>query len=357
MTLTQTPPVDSDRLDQFLGRFVNDLGATIAAGSVLVGDRLGLYRALADGPQQPHELAARTDTATRYVAEWLRGQAAGGYISYDPETEAYSLTPEQQAALTDPDGAVYLPGAFQLALGSLRALPRVVDAFRTGDGIGWHEHDDDVFTGCERFFRPGYAANLVSAWLPALDGVEAKLRDGIAVADVGCGLGASTVLMAEAYPNSTFFGSDYHQGSIALARERSAAAGVADRATFEVASATEFGGGPHDLVTTFDCLHDMGDPVAAAVHVRDQLADNGTWLIVEPRAGDTVGENLNPVGRVYYSFSTFLCVPNAVSQGGRQTLGAQAGEQAIRDVVTEAGFTRFRRAAETPFNLVYEVRP
>ena len=244
MTLTQTPPVDSDRLDQFLGRFVNDLGATIAAGSVLVGDRLGLYRALADGPQQPHELAARTDTATRYVTEWLRGQAAGGYISYDPETEAYSLTPEQQAALTDPDGAVYLPGAFQLALGSLRALPRVVDAFRTGDGIGWHEHDDDVFTGCERFFRPGYAANLVSAWLPALDGVEAKrLRDGIAVADVGCGLGASTVLMARAYPNSAFVGSDYHQGSIALARERSAAAGVADRATFEVASATEFGGG------------------------------------------------------------------------------------------------------------------
>jgi SAM-dependent methyltransferase len=357
MTLTQTPPVDSDRLDQFLGRFVNDLGATIAAGSVLIGDRLGLYRTLADGPQQPHELAARTGTATRYVAEWLRGQAAGGYISYDPENEAYSLTPEQQAALTDPDGAVYLPGAFQLAIGSLQALPRVVDAFRTGDGIGWHEHHDDVFTGCERFFRPGYAANLVSAWLPALDGVEAKLRDGIAVADVGCGLGASTVLMAQAYPNSTFVGSDYHRGSIALARERSVAAGVADHATFEVASATEFGGGPHGLVTTFDCLHDMGDPVAAAVHVRDQLAYNGTWLVVEPRAGDTVSENLNPVGRVYYSFSTFLCVPNAVSQGGRRTLGAQAGEQAIRDVVTEAGFTRFRRAAETPFNLVYEVRP
>jgi SAM-dependent methyltransferase len=263
---------------------------------------------------------------------------------------AYSLTPEQQAALTDPDGAVYLPGAFQLALGSLRALPRVVDAFRTGDGIGWHEHDDDVFTGCERFFRPGYAANLVSAWLPALDGVEAKLRDGIAVADVGCGLGASTVLMAQAYPNSTLV----HPCRLRLSPrlDRAGPGAVRHRrrgrrATFEVASATEFGGGPYDLVTTFDCLHDMGDPVAAAVHVRDQLADDGSWLVVEPRAGDTVSENLNPVGRVYYSFSTFLCVPNAVSQGGRHTLGAQAGEQAIRDVVTEAGFTRFRRAAES----------
>ena len=357
MTITQTPPVDSDRLDQFLGHFVDDLGATVAAGSVVVGDRLGLYRALAEGPVQPDELAARTGTATRYVAEWLRGQAAGGYVSYDPATEAYSLSPEQQVALTDPDGAVFLPGAFQLALGSLHALPRVVDAFRTGEGIGWHEHHDDVFTGCERFFRPGYAANLVPEWLPALDGVEAKLRHGIAVADVGCGLGASTVLMAQAYPNSTFAGSDYHERSIEVARTRAVDAGVTDRVTFAVAPATGFVGGPYGLVTTFDCLHDMGDPVAAAMHIRDQLAEDGTWLVVEPRAGDTVNDNLNPVGRVYYSFSTFLCVPNATSQGAHRTLGAQAGEQAIRDLVIEAGFTRFRRAAETPFNLVFDVRP
>jgi ubiquinone/menaquinone biosynthesis C-methylase UbiE len=356
-TTTHTAPIDSDRLNEFLGRFVGDLGATVAAGSVVVGDRLGLYRALAEGPQLPHELASSTGTATRYVAEWLRGQAAGGYVSYDPTTERYSLTAEQAFALTDPDGAVYAPGAFQLALGTLQALPRVVDAFRTGDGIGWHEQDGEVFLGCERFFRPGYAANLVDAWLPALDGVESRLQAGATVADIGCGLGASTVLMAQAYPNSTFSGSDYHQGSIALARERSAEAGVANRVTFEVASAAEVRGGPFDLVTTFDCLHDMGDPVAAARHVRSLLSDDGTWMVVEPQAGDSVSDNLNPVGRVYYSFSTFLCVPNALAQGGHHALGAQAGERATRDVMTEAGFTQFRRAAETPFNLVYEVRP
>ncbi len=356
MTMIE-PQIDADRLNDFLGRFVGDLGATVAAGSVLVGDRLGLYRALAEERQQPEQLAARTQTAPRYVTEWLRGQAAGGYVSYDPDTDTYFLTAEQGYALTDPDGSVYLPGAFQLALGSLQALPRVVDAFRTGEGIGWHEHHDDVFVGCERFFRPGYAANLVSAWLPALDGVEERLGNGILVADVGCGLGASTVLMAQAYPNSIFVGSDYHEGSIELARKRAADAGVSDRTSFEVASAGEFGGGPYDLVTTFDCLHDMGDPVGAARHVRGRLDPNGTWMVVEPRAGDTVSDNLNPVGRVYYAFSTFLCVPNALSQGGRRTLGAQAGEQAIRDVMTEAGFTRFDRVAETPFNLVYAVRP
>ena len=347
--------VDEGKLMEFLGRFVGDLGATVSAGSVVIGDRLGLYRALAQGPATPEELAKRTGTNERYVTEWLRGQAAGGYVVYDGAT--YSLTEEQAFALTDPDGPVFLPGAFQLALGALKAEDRIGESFRTGTGMGWHEHDTDVFIGCERFFRPGYLANLVPAWIPALDGVEAKLQAGARVADIGCGHGASTVLLAQAYPSSTFNGSDYHAGSIEAARKHAAEAGVADRVGFEVASAQTFGGTGYDLVASFDCLHDMGDPVGAARHVRQALAPDGTWLVVEPAAGDEVSDNLNPVGRVYYSFSTLLCVPNAMSQGGGYALGAQAGEAAIRRVTAEAGFTRFRRAAETPFNLVYEVRP
>ena len=252
---------------------------------------------------------------------------------------------------------MYLPGAFQLALGALKAEDRIEQSFRTGAGMGWHEHDTDVFVGCERFFRPGYLANLVPAWIPALEGVEAKLHAGAKVADIGCGHGASTMLMADSFPASTFAGSDYHEGSIEAARKHAAEAGVADRVSFEVASAQTFAGTGYDLVATFDCLHDMGDPVGAARHVREALAPDGTWLVVEPAAGDDVSDNLNPVGRLYYSFSTLLCVPNALSQPGGYSLGAQAGEAAIRRVVTEAGFTRFRRAAETPFNLVYEVRP
>jgi ubiquinone/menaquinone biosynthesis C-methylase UbiE len=244
-----------------------------------------------------------------------------------------------------------------LALGSLHAVPEITEAFRTGGGVGWHEHDSDVFDGCERFFRPGYIANLTSAWIPALDGVEDKLRAGARIADIGCGHGASSVLLAQAYPASTVVGSDYHQGSIDSARKRAADAGVGERVSFEVASAQNFSGTGFDLVATFDCLHDMGDPVGAARHVRSALAPDGTWLIVEPYAQDTVAGNLNPVGRVYYSFSTFLCVPSALSQPGGYALGAQAGEAAIRQVATDAGFTRFRRAAETPFNLVYEARP
>jgi SAM-dependent methyltransferase/transcriptional regulator with XRE-family HTH domain len=349
--------IDQDRLMEFVHRFVGDLGATMAAGNVIVGDRLGLYRALAEKPQRPHELAERTGTAPRYVEEWLRGQAAGGYVQYDEAAGTYSLTEEQAFALTDPDGPIYLPGAFQLALGALRAESRIVDAFRTGAGVGWHEHHQDVFAGCERFFRPGYAANLVESWLPALDGVVEKLRRGARVADVGCGHGASTLLMADAFPSSTFVGSDYHHGSIDAARQRAAVGESAGRVSFEVASAQGFGGGPYDLVTTFDCLHDMGDPLAAARHIRQRLAGDGTWMVVEPAAGDSVTDNLNPIGRVYYSFSTFLCVPNALSQDGGYSLGAQAGEEPIRQLATDAGFTRFRRVAETPFNLVYEVRP
>jgi ubiquinone/menaquinone biosynthesis C-methylase UbiE len=347
--------VDQDRLMEFLGRFVGDLGATMAAGGVVIGERLGLYRALAVRPQTPQELAEATGTDPRYVEEWLRGQAAGGYVQYDGGT--YAMTEEQAFALTDPDGPVFVPGAYQLALGSLQALPRITEAVRTGRGVGWHEHDDEVFHGCERFFRPGYSANLTTSWLPALDGVEAKLHAGGRVADIGCGLGASTVLMASAYPQAELHGSDYHDGSIAEARIRAKDAGVAERVTFEVAGAQDFTGGPYDLVTTFDALHDMGDPLGAARHVRESLAPDGTWMIVEPYAQDDVAGNLNPVGRVYYSFSTFLCVPNALSQPGGYALGAQAGESAIRRIVTDAGFTRFRRAAETPFNLVYEARP
>jgi 2-polyprenyl-3-methyl-5-hydroxy-6-metoxy-1,4-benzoquinol methylase len=349
--------VDQDKLMAFLGRFVGDLGATMAAGNVLVSGRLGLYRALADGPLQPQELAEKTGTAARYVEEWLRGQAASGYVEYDPEAGTYTLTEEQAFALTDPDGAVYMPGAFQLALAALRAEPRVAQAFRSGTGIGWHEHDAEVFTGCERFFRPGYAANLVSSWLPALGGVEAKLRAGARVADVGCGHGASTVLMAQAYPASMFVGSDYHDESIAQANRRAADARLNGSVRFEVASAQTFTGGPYDLVASFDCLHDMGDPLGAARHIREMLAADGTWMVVEPFAGDDVAGNLNPVGRVYYSFSTFLCVPNALSQDGGYSLGAQAGEAPIRRLALDAGFTRFRRVAETPFNIVYEARP
>ena len=349
--------INQDKLGELLGTFVTDLGATIAAGNVVVGHRLGLYRRLADAPATAEQLAQRTDTDPRYVTEWLSGQAAGGYVSYDPATEQFSLTGEQAYALADPEGPLYLPGAFVLALGALRAESQITDAFRTGAGMGWHEHHEDVFTGCEMFFRPGYVANLTSSWIPALDGVEAKLADGGRVADVGCGHGASTVLLAQAYPKAKILGSDYHQASIDTARKRAADAGVADRARFEVASAQTFSGTGYDLVATFDCLHDMGDPVGAARHIRQALAADGTWLIVEPLAGDALADNLNPVGRIYYSSSTFVCVPNARSQPGGHALGAQAGEVAIRQVTEQAGFTRFRRAAETPFNAVYEARP
>jgi ubiquinone/menaquinone biosynthesis C-methylase UbiE len=348
--------IDTDKLMAFVGQFAVDLGATVAAGNVVLGDRLGLYRALAAGPASAHEVAERTGTNARYVAESLRGQAAGGYVEDAAATETYTMTEEKAFALTDPDGPLFLPGAFELALGSLAAVPRLEQAYRTGAGIGWHEHDDQVFTGCEKFFRPGYLAHLVSEWIPALEGVQSALERGGRVADIGCGHGASTVLMAQAFPSSSFVGSDYHNGSIAEAGKRAAEAGVTDRVRFEVAGAQSFGGTGFDLVTSFDCLHDMGDPLGAARHVRDSLTADGSWLIVEPAAGDSVAENLNPVGRVYYNFSTFLCVPNALSQSGGYALGAQAGERAIRQVCTDAGFTRFRRVAETPFNNVYEAR-
>jgi SAM-dependent methyltransferase len=349
--------IDHDKLEQLLGTFVNDLGATIAAGSVVIGHRLGLYCRLADGPATSEQLAQRTGSDPRYVAEWLSGQAAGGYVAYDPASEQFSLTEEQAFALADPGGPLYLPGAFVLALGALRAESQITDAFRSGAGMGWHEHHEDVFSGCEMFFRPGYVANLLPCWIPALDGVAGKLAAGGRVADVGCGHGASTVLLAQAYPEASILGSDYHHASIDVARKRAADAGVNDRARFEVAAAHTFSGTGYDLITTFDCLHDLGDPVASARHIRASLDPDGTWLIVEPLAGDTLAENLDPLGRLSYSFSTFLCLPNARSQPGGYALGAQAGEAAIREVAGHAGFTRFRRAAETPFNAVFEARP
>jgi SAM-dependent methyltransferase len=357
-TVTEATALDPQKLEQFVFRAVDEIGATLNAALVVMGDKLGLYRALAGaGPLSPAELASRTGTTERYVREWLNAQAAGGYVDYDPDTSTYTLPPEQAVAFTDESSPAYLPGFFQIALGSVLDSPRITEAARSGDGFAWGDHGHDVHEGCERFFRPGYNANLVGAWLPALDGVLAKLEHGARVADVGCGHGASTILMAQAFPRSTFVGSDYHEGSIATARTRADEAGVGDRVTFETASAGGFSGREYDLVTMFDCLHDMGDPVGAARQVRDTLAPDGTWMIVEPAAGDSVEENLNPVGRAYYGFSTLLCTPASLSQDVGLALGAQAGEARIREVVESAGFTRFRRVAETPFNLVFEARP
>ena len=357
MSTAQVPALDMDKLNAFIGQFVTDLGAAVHAGMVVIGEKLGLYKALAGDPMSSAQLAARTKTDERYLREWLASQAAGGYITYDETNDMFSLTEEQAFTLATEDSPAYLPGAFELALGSLAAVPRIAESFRTGAGMGWHEHVDGVFHGCEKFFRPGYAANLVSSWIPALSDVKEKLEAGARVADVGCGQGASTLLMAKAFPNSRFFGFDYHDKSIEAARESARRNRVADRVTFDVSKAKDFPGKDYDFVAVFDCLHDMGDPVGAAAHVRQSLSKDGTWMIVEPFANDQLKDNLNPVGRVYYSFSTLLCTPCSRSQEVALCLGAQAGEARIRDVVISAGFSRFRRATETPFNIVYEARP
>jgi 2-polyprenyl-3-methyl-5-hydroxy-6-metoxy-1,4-benzoquinol methylase len=357
-TIEQDVQVDGDKLMQFVFRAVDEVGATLNAALVVMGDKLGLYRGLAGSKgMSSTELAERTGTTERYVREWLNAQAAGGFVEYDPDSGRYTLPPEQTVALTDESSPAYLPGFFQVALGSVIDSPRIVEAARKGGGVGWHEHVNDVHEGCERFFRPGYHAHLAAEWLPALDGVIEKLQRGARVADVGCGHGASTILMAEAFPDSTFTGFDYHAGGIETARQRAEKAGVSDRVHFEIEPAASYSGTGYDLVTMFDCLHDMGDPVGAARHVRSTLADDGTWMIVEPNAGDRVEDNLNPVGRAYYGFSTLLCTPASLSQEVGLALGAQAGEARIRDVTQTAGLTRFQRVAETPFNLVYEARP
>jgi len=359
MTTTQEPTqVDTDKLMQFVFRAVDEVGATLNAALVVMGDKLGYYRDLAaHGPSTPSALAERTGTSEPYAREWLNAQAAGAYVTYDPTTGAYTLPPEQTVALTDEDSPAFLPGFFQIALGTVNGTSHILEAARSGAGYGWHEHDSDVHIGCERFFRPSYHAHLVDEWLPALDGVVDKLQQGMGVADVGCGHGASTIMMAQAFPASTFVGYDYHPESIDTARERAEAAGVGERVRFEVAAAGRFAGTGFGLVTMFDCLHDMGDPVGAAKHVRGALADDGTWMVVEPMAGDHVEDNLNPVGRAYYGFSTLLCTPSSLSQDVGLALGTQAGPARIRDVTTAGGFTRFARVAETPFNQVFEVRP
>lgn len=348
--------VDQKRLEEFMHRAVADLGAAASAALVLIGDRLGLYKALARAPATAPELARRTLTAERYVREWLANQAAGGYVTYDAATDRYSMTPEQVMALAQEDSPVFLPGAFEILEAMWNAEPRMLQNFRSGEGLPWTEQHHSLFEGTERFFRPGYQAHLEKEWIPSLEGVETKLRLGARVVDVGCGHGASTVIMAKAWPHSTFTGVDFHEESIETARKRAEAAGVDDRVTFWVAPATDFPGEDYDLVAHFDCLHDLPDPVGAARRAREALASDGTWLIVEPFAGASVADNLNPVGRLFYAASTMLCVPNALAFHGT-ALGAQAGEDRIAAVAKEAGFQRFRRATETPFNLVFEARP
>jgi SAM-dependent methyltransferase len=358
MATTTARPVDPARVEEMLGRFTTDFGAALSFPLVLVGEQLGFFTAMADGePVTADELAARTGADGRHLQEWLSAMAAGGYVTFDAQAGRFHLEPEQALVLAGEQGPAYIPGAFHVAASVVRDLPHVTETIRTGGGMGWHEHDHSLFHGTERFFRPGYATHLVAEWIPALDGVSEKLERGGRVADIGCGHGASTILMAQAYPKSHFVGSDYHEGSIEHARRGADRAGVGDRVRFETAGAQSFGGSGYDLVCIFDALHDMGDPVGAATHVREALADDGTWMIVEPNAGDRLEDNLNPVGRVFYSASTAICTPNAVSQDGGWALGAQAGEARLRDVLEEAGFRRVRRAAETPFNLVLEARP
>lgn len=354
-TGTPSPALDQAKLENFLGKVVGDMGAAMHATLVVVGDKLGLYRAMSGSEWfTPLELAERTGTSERYVREWLNANAASGYVEYDAAGKRYRLPPEQAFVLTVQD----VPGAFHIISSCFKDEPKITQAFRTGEGVGWHEHDANLFFGTERFFRPNYAAHLTESWIPALDGVEEKLKRGAVVADVGCGHGASTILMARAFPKSRFYGFDYHSGSIEYARHVAARDGLQDQITFEVASSKSYpANGCYDLVAFFDCLHDMGDPAGAARHVLSTLKPDATWMIVEPFAHDRPEENHNAIGRVYYSASTMICTPASLAQEVGAALGAQAGEARIREMAMAGGFTRFRRAAQTPFNLVFEARP
>jgi len=358
MTTIDTRPIDEARLEAFVGQAVTDLGAAISGLLLHIGDRLGLYKAMAGaGPITSATLAARSGTAERYVREWLANQAAGGYVSYNPADRTFELPPEQAMVVANEDSPVFLGGAFESIASCYADHDMFVEAFRTGAGVGWQEHDDRLFSGVLRFFRPGYAAHLVDEWLPALDGVLGKLRAGASVADVGCGLGASTIIMAKAFERSTFAGFDIHQPSIVAARKAAAEAGVDQRARFDIATAKELPGTGYDLVCMFDCLHDMGDPVGAARRIRQALAPDGTLLLVEPQAGEGLEHNLNPVGRTFYGLSTVICTPASLAQEVGLGLGAQAGERHLGAVLREAGFTHVRRATQTPFNLILEARP
>ena len=358
MTTIDMTSIDEEKLGAFMGQAVVDMGATISGPTLLIGEKLGLFKAMMGaGPLTSAEVADRAGVSERYTREWLPGQAAGGYVEYDAGTDRYTLTDEHALALAIPDSPYYVLGLYSSIASLFADVDKLAESFRTGEGFGWHQHDPGLFSGTERFFGPGYAANLVPSWLPALDGVVAKLTAGAQVADVGCGHGVSTFLMAQAFPESHFYGFDYHDQSIERARELAAEHGVSDRCTFEVAGAQSFPGTGYDLVTHFDCLHDMGDPVGAARHVREALAADGTWMIVEPMAGDRVEENLNPIGRLFYNASTTICTPASLSQEGGLALGAQAGEGKLTEVIKQGGFTRVRRATETPVNMILEARP
>jgi 2-polyprenyl-3-methyl-5-hydroxy-6-metoxy-1,4-benzoquinol methylase len=350
--------VDEARLEAFVGRVVDEIGAALNVPLTVIGDRLGLYRAMGDSsPVTSAELAERTRTHERYVREWLAAQAAGGYVEHEPDTGTYVLPPEHAAVLADESSPVYQGGFFESASAAIQAQDRVSDRFRTGDGLGWHEHHHGLFHGTANVFALSYKAYLVQEWIPALEGVEEKLRRGARVADIGAGFGISTVLLAQAYPNSTFVGYDSHLESVETARANAAEAGVDDRVRFELATATGFPGGGYDLVALFDALHDIGDPAAAAAHIRSALAPDGTLMVVEPMAGDAVEENFNPLGRVRYGFSTLVCTPGSLSQEGRAGLGTLAGEAALSEAIRAGGFREVRRAAETDLNMVLEARP
>jgi ubiquinone/menaquinone biosynthesis C-methylase UbiE len=351
------PSINEETLNGLLGRAITDFGATSLAALVVIGDRLGLYRTLAgSGALTAAELAARSGTHERYVREWLNAHAASGYVNYLADSGRYQLSPEQAMLFAREESPAFIVGGFQTALAAGRIVDRLTDAFKSGDGIGWHEHHPDMFPSCARFYKVGYLNHLVQQWIPALQGVEDKLKHGIRVADVGCGVGYSTLIMAKAFPKSTFVGFDYHTESIEAARRHAKESGVGN-ARFEIGSADTYEGHSYDFVTVFDALHDMGDPAAASRHVLRSLAPDGTWMIVEPYAGDRIEENLNPIGRAYYAASTLLCTPCSLSQKGRMGLGAQAGEARLRSVVSGAGFKRFRRATHTAVNLILEARP
>jgi SAM-dependent methyltransferase len=350
--------VNQDKLNEIVGRFAAELGASMQGPAILIGEQLGLYKALSvHGPMIPEELAKNTGTAERYVREWLAGQAAGGYVNYDAATGKYVMTPEQAFTLANEDSPVYIPGAFYIISSIYKDRGKLADAFRTGKGFGWHEHHNDLFLGTHKFFRPSYLTNLVSSWLPSLDGVVPKLKTGALVADVGCGYGSSTIIMAKAFPKSRFIGYDYHLESIEWARNVAVTEGVSGNTTFEVALAKDYPRKEFDLVTFFDCLHDMGDPIGAAKHVHQSLKPDGSWMIVEPYSNERVEENLNPVGRIFYNASTMICVPSSLAQEVGLAVGAQASDSKLQEIAFHGGFKQFRRATQTPFNRVFEARP